>query len=93
VSSENIQKYNDLAYFFSKKEESLVTAGYMLEKVIKTDSGRTVAYLNLGDAYWEIENEVSAVISYKKYRKQMESDGKAHIIPNRVYKRIKKVEG
>jgi hypothetical protein len=87
LSRENESKYNDLGFFYSKINGALRTAGYLLWQVIKADTARTVAYLNLGDAYWDIKNEAMAGENYKIYIDKMKAMKKEKQIPTRAIAR------
>lgn len=78
--------FNDIGYYLEQSglyEEAI----YILEKIIEAYPERTVAYINLGDAYWGMGNYIKAKESYKVYIKQMKNKGKENIIPKRVLKR------
>jgi hypothetical protein len=79
----NIELSNNISYYFQK-------AGYyneailLLEKIIKKFPNRTVAYLNLADAYNGINNKERAKENYEKYVNLMKQDKKENKIPQRV---------
>lgn len=60
----------------------------ILEQIIKIAPNRIVAYLNLSDAYWEIEDKDKAIVSYYKYIELMKGKGWESKIPKRVYERV-----
>ncbi|WP_435357987.1 tetratricopeptide repeat protein [Emticicia sp. SJ17W-69] len=83
----SIEFYNNLGYYlaeFKLYNEAI----YILEKVIIFDKFRTVAYLNLGDAYWEIKDFAKAKQMYEAYKLQMIQIRKENKIPERVLKRL-----
>jgi tetratricopeptide (TPR) repeat protein len=89
LNTQNIDDINNLAYYLqlqSKNKEAI----YLLQKILTKDSGRAVAWLNMGDAQWEISNIENAKKSYQKYISLMKSQEKdLNKIPKRVYERIK----
>lgn len=89
VSILNTNKLNDVAYFLEQTgayKESI----YLLNEIIKKDPDRIVAYLNLADAQWGIEQFDNAKKSYQKYISLMKSQNKdLNKIPLRVKERIK----
>lgn len=87
VYPKSITETNNLAYFLSEVGYNK-EAVYLLENIIKFDRDRIVAYINLGDAYWELNEKKSAIISYQIYIELMKKNNKEHRIPNRVLERI-----
>ena len=84
---EDINKSNDIAFFFEQAgyfKESI----YLLEKILEKYPKRTVAYLNIADAYWGDNNKDKAIENYKIYISQMKENGKETKIPKRVFERI-----
>lgn len=62
----------------------------ILEGIIAQFPERTVAYLNLADSFWEIDNKKEAIDNYKKYISLMKSQKKdLKKIPQRVMVRTK----
>ena len=59
----------------------------LLNAVIARNPARTVAYLNLADSYWGMNDKVRAVRAYKKYASLMSGAGKASKIPARLIER------
>jgi tetratricopeptide (TPR) repeat protein len=87
LSQKNLTAYNNIAYYFQKanaNEESV----YLLEKILEKFSKRTVAYYNLGDAYWALGQKKKAVKIYTTYIEQMCNGGKQKLIPIKVKDRI-----
>lgn len=78
---------NDLGFLFEQ-------AGYfreaieLLNEVITKQPKRTVAYLNLADSYWAMDNTDQAAVMYEKYLTLMRAQGKTHRVPERVIERI-----
>jgi Tfp pilus assembly protein PilF len=58
---------------------------YILNEIIKYDPSRTVAYLNLADAYHQIDEQNLSKQSYKQYITLMKKQKKDKI-SKRVYK-------
>ena len=89
LSIKNLTTYNDIAYYLQKvgaNEEAI----YLLEKILEKFPNRTVAYYNLGDAYWEIGDKEKAIKAYKTYIEQMKVKGKEKKIPKTLKDRVKK---
>lgn len=83
LSTKTLQKYNDIAYYLQQanaNEEAI----FLLEKIIEKFPNRTVAYLNLADAYAGIDNKEKAKENYEKYINLMKQDNKEAKIPKRV---------
>ncbi|MGE4408409.1 hypothetical protein [Pseudomonas sp.] len=78
---------NDLGFLFEQ-------AGYfseaiiLLNEVITKQPKRAVAYLNLADSYWAVDNTDQALIMYEKYLALMSNQGKISKVPKRVIERI-----
>lgn len=88
ITEENIDKYNDLAYYNSFTKEGGVTSIILLKKIIDNFPQRVVAYLNLADSYWSINNKEKAKENYLKYIELMKSQNKdISKIPERVFQR------
>ncbi|WP_018927454.1 tetratricopeptide repeat protein [Pseudomonas umsongensis] len=84
----NQQSYNDIAYYWQQAGFN-DDAIWLLEKVISSSADRTVAYLNIADAYWSKGDKQMASANYKKYADLMVSSGKQKKIPERVNERSK----
>ncbi|MEN4758761.1 tetratricopeptide repeat protein [Chryseobacterium sp. C39-AII1] len=89
ITSFSVTKYNDLA--FQLEKENKFDAGiFLLKKIIQKFPSRVVAYLNLADNYWAINDKDLAKKNYKKYIELMKSQNKDQSkIPQRVFERIK----
>jgi len=78
---------NDIAFFFEQTghyDESI----FLLEKVIEAFPNRAVAYVNLGDAKWGLNEKKESRKAYDRYVKLMTKNGKKDKIPKRVLSRI-----
>ena len=88
VDENNLVFFNDKAYFLEQSglyEEAV----YILKVIIKEFPNRTVAYINLGDAYWGLGKKEEAKQAYKVYVERMKAKNKEHKIPSQVLERIK----
>lgn len=89
ISNQNIIIYNDGAYNLIEGK-NFNEARIILLDIVNFSPDRVVAYLNLGDAQWEFDDNENAKKSYLKYISLMKSQGKdLNKIPKRVYERIK----
>lgn len=89
INIQNIKNSNDIAYYL-EKAKIYDEAIFILENIVKKEPTRIVAYLNLADAYWGLNNIEKAKESYRKYIELMKSQKKdLSKIPQRVYERIK----
>jgi len=86
IPVEIIDKYNDLGYFLEEGGK-YKEAAIMLEQVVKTVPDRSVAYLNLADAYWGLKDTSKACSNYKKYVDIVLKDIKNKKIPSRISER------
>lgn len=87
MENENLTFYNNKAYYLEQSglyEEAI----YILKKIVEEFPYRTVAYINLGDAYWGLGKKEKARQAYKTYVKQMKANGKEPKIPKQVLKRV-----
>lgn len=87
LSKKNLSNYNDFAYFL-EQSKAYKESAYLLEKILEKFPNRTVAYLNLGDAYWGLDNKEKAKQAYQTYIRQMKEKGKEKKIPKVVLKRV-----
>lgn len=87
INESTVQRYNDIG-FFLLKSGNCQQATYILENVVYKFPQRTVAYLNLGDAYYCNNNSSEAIEMYKKYIELMKANRKESKIPKRIYDRI-----
>ncbi|MBL3658886.1 tetratricopeptide repeat protein [Fulvivirga sediminis] len=88
IADENLRKYNDIAYYL-EQSGAYAEAAYLLNKIIDQDPERVVAYINLGDAYWKMDQEEKAKEAYKEYFHLMNQKGKATKIPPYIKDRLK----
>lgn len=90
INENNINDYNDFAYYTSFTKNGNIVSILLLKEIINTFPDRVVAYLNLADAYWAINNIEKAKEFYQKYIDLMKSQKKdISKIPQRAYARIK----
>ena len=82
---------NNIAYFFERSGK-YSHAVYFLEKIIKEDPTRIVAYYNLGDAYWGLGEKDKAIEAYQKYIELMKQAKKENKIPQKVKDRVGSIE-
>ena len=85
--SKNLTKYNDIAYYL-EQSGAYKEAIFLLKKITKEFPDRTVAYINLGDAYWGLGDKEKAKKAYKTYVEQMKKSGKETKIPKTILDRI-----
>lgn len=78
---------NDLA-FLLEQSGYYQEAAVLLEHIIRKHPDRTVAYLNLADAYWSLQQKEQAREAYSLYQTKMTRAGKQDVIPQRVRVRI-----
>ncbi|PKQ61440.1 hypothetical protein BZG02_15925 [Labilibaculum filiforme] len=88
LSKRNAMTLNDKAYYLSEIG-CFGEAIMILKIVLEYFPTRIVAYINLGDAYWGLEEKDNASQAYQKYIELMKASGKECKIPQRVYERIK----
>jgi len=84
-----VAQLNNIAYYLQKSGDNL-EAVMLLEVLLKEFPKRTVAYYNLGDAYWALGRKKEAKKVYETYVKQMIAKGKEKRIPKVVKERIGK---
>ena len=87
ITPKTLTTYNNIAYYLQKagaNEEAV----FLLEKIIEKFPSRTVAYYNLGDAYWALGEKQKAMKAYTTYIEQMCQKGLQKKIPKVVLKRI-----
>ncbi len=87
ISVKNVRHFNDIAYYL-EQSCNYKEAIKILDAIIIKFPHRTVAYINLGDAYWELDNKSEAKKAYREYVDLMKSNGLETQIPQRVYTRI-----
>lgn len=85
-STDSQQQFNDIAYFWQQagfNDEAI----WLLVKVLENNPKRTVAYLNIADAYWAKEEKAKATESYRAYIGLMNAGGKKQKVPRRALER------
>ena len=87
ITKENLAFFNDIGYYIQLCGDNY-TAVYLLNEVLRKYPNRVVTYLNLADAYWELENDKKAKILYNKYISMMRQKGKENKIPKQVFDRV-----
>jgi len=89
ITQQNILQYNDIGYYLQQSQNNR-EAIFLLTKLIEKFPNRVVAYLNIADAYWEINDKGKAKEYYQKYISLMKTQDKdLKKIPQRVYDRNK----
>jgi hypothetical protein len=85
ITIDNVDIINDYAFFLEQAGE-YKTATNILDKIVAPYAfpNRTVAYLNLADAYAGLGDSVKAKANYSKYADMMKTSGKQSKIPKRV---------
>lgn len=89
ITQKNLANANDLAYYLQQNKKPL-EASIILSSITQNFPERTVAYLNLGDALWDLNSPGFQEASrkyYKIYSEKMKSSGKQNNIPKRVEER------
>lgn len=74
---------NDYAFFLQEAGKDKFKVINILQQVIKVSPERAVAYLNIGDAYYEINQEVAKAY-YRKYVDIMNKNKKLALVPEKV---------
>lgn len=86
--SEYVSALNDYGFFLQQSGQNDKATNILL-LVVSADPKRTVAYLNLADAYWGLGKKQEAIDNYKRYKKLMINSKKADKVPDRVKGRLK----
>lgn len=88
ITTENtVSQLNDIAYYF-EQAGFFDAAISLLTELISSNPKRTVAYINLGDAYWGLQKVDEAKEAYNEYVGQMIEKGLEAKIPERVNIRL-----
>ena len=89
IHDKTVVKINDLAYYYSKynAKSNILVEVYI--NIIKNYPNRTVAYYNLGDAYWALGEKDKAIKAYTTYIEQMCNKGLQKKIPKEILERVK----
>src|SRR5699024_9698791 len=66
----NLEQYNNIAYYFEKLSY-YDQASQLLEQIIRINSNRIVAYLNLADTYWGLGDKEKSKLFYQQYKDKM----------------------
>lgn len=74
---------NDLAFLF-EQAGAYPEAAALLKQITEKHPDRIVAYLNLADAYWELDRRAQAKEAYGQYYERMVVAQKQSRIPDRV---------
>lgn len=89
ISNGNIAIYNDIAFYLLETGQ-LQFSLELINEILKINPSRVVAWLNLADTYWQLDEKNKAKKSYQKYIELMKSQNKdLSKIPQRVYDRTK----
>ena len=88
LTPKTLTKYNNIAYYLQQAGAN-EEAAYLLKKILKKFPKRTVAYINLGDAYWALGKKSKARKAYTTYIEQMCAKGLQKKIPKKVLKRVR----
>jgi len=82
-----VTHYNNIAYYLEQAGH-YDSAIHLLEKIVKDFPDRVVAYINLGDAYWGLEQHTEAREAYQAYIRLMRESNREQRIPQRVFDRV-----
>lgn len=86
-NTSRVTPYNNIAYYLEQSGH-YDSAIYLLEEIVKHFPARTVAYINLGDAYWGLEKYSEAREAYQNYIRLMRESNREQRIPQRVFDRM-----
>ena len=87
LDKNTVTSYNNNAFYLGK-ENRYDVAIYILNKVIDKYPNRMVAYINLGDLYWDNGSKKEAIKIYQDYIQKMNALGKEGKIPEKILKRV-----
>lgn len=87
IEQERITSYNNIAYYLEQSGD-YEPAILILNKIVGKVPNRTVAYINLGDAYWGLEQHTEAREAYQTYIHLMRESNREQRIPQRVLDRV-----
>ncbi len=87
-TSKYIPALNDYGFFLQESGQNSKAVDILL-LVVSKDPKRTVAYLNLADAYWSLGKRHEAIDNYRQYEKLMIDSKKADKVPGKVKGRLK----
>ena len=86
-TKKHVRITNDIAYYL-QKAGAYHEAIYLLKQIVAKFPNRDVAWLNLGDAYWDIGDKTKARKAYLIYVNLMRKKGLSKRIPQRVFRRL-----
>ena len=89
IHDKTLQQINDLAYYYAKEHPASKLLVKVYEDILSLYPNRTVAYYNLGDAYWALGQKKEAKKMYEVYVKQMKARGKGKRVPKVVKERLR----
>jgi hypothetical protein len=85
IRDEDVAAFNDWGFFLAEAK-LYHDAVAVLSAVLAAFPDRTVAYLNVGDAYVGMHDTAKAKVAYRRYAEGMEKEGRKQKIPDRVSK-------
>ncbi|SHG29077.1 tetratricopeptide repeat protein [Chryseobacterium vrystaatense] len=89
LSEKNIKEYNDIAFYLGENKKSN-EAIFLLNEITNKYPERVVAWLNIADNYWNLNNRIKAKSAYQKYISLMKSQRKdSSKIPKRAVERLR----
>nr|WP_320118105.1 tetratricopeptide repeat protein [uncultured Marinifilum sp.] len=88
ISQNTIVDYNNIGYYL-ENNQLYIESIFVLKKVKEFSPNRTVVYINLGDAYWGLNEMEQAKEAYQKYIQIMKANGNESKIPKRIWDRVK----
>ncbi|MBU9381346.1 tetratricopeptide repeat protein [Burkholderia gladioli] len=88
VDAASVENINNLAFFLGKYRR-IGDSVEILQSLVRRFPNRTVARLNLADAYWDIDAKDLAIPQYQEYNRQMNEKGLSAKIPPRSLDRVK----
>ncbi|ASA56964.1 tetratricopeptide repeat protein [Vibrio gazogenes] len=86
LNSDSVAQYSSIASMLVRNK-AYKEPIYLLNHIIDIYPARTVAYINLGDAYWALEETNKAKDAYRTYIELMKKDGKESKISEQVLER------
>lgn len=89
IDRSSVTQYNNIAYYL-EQGGAYEPAIHLLEHIVEAFPQRTVAYINLGDAYWGHGERNAAIDAYQTYIKLLEKQGREDRAPGYVRERIER---
>lgn len=83
INIKNVEKYNNIAFYLIKNGKCY-EAIFLLQNILYLYPYRTVANLNIADAYQSIGDKTNASVYYSQYRILMREHGNDALIPKRA---------